>query len=196
MRNISGPFAGLVTMIGVASASLAAQTHTTGVLLGVGLEANVITAYPGRPSTTNGHVGGKGIVLGYGMTPSWAIYLDAGWGQFLTSGGNTTRAGSADLGARYHFRPRGKIVVPFLQAGISARKLSEDMPSTTRPPTENLMGSRYLPAFGGGLSAYVMPSAALSGSATWTASSDGLASPRLHLGLLLSPGAWGHPHPK
>jgi hypothetical protein len=88
-------FAGLPFVCCAVATTLAAQTestrtHTTGLLLGVGAEANVISTLPGSRSTTNGHVQGKGIVLGYGLTPAWALYMNAGWGDFLTSGGNTT----------------------------------------------------------------------------------------------------------
>ena len=177
------------------AATLAAQTepaktHTTGLLLGIGAEANVVSTQPGSTSSTNAHVQGKGIVLGYGLTPAWALYLNAGWGEFLTSGGNTTRAGSVDFGTRYHFRPRGSVFVPFLQGGISNHTFSRDVPRSTGTTSVNVMSYRYLPALGGGMNAYVAPSMALSGSATWSATAGGLASPRMHLGLLLSPGAW------
>lgn len=195
MSGLSMRSVGLLLALGASATSLAAQggsprTHTTGLLVGVGAEANVISARPGSVSSSNRHVQGTGIMLGYGVTPTWAVYLDAGWGDFLTSGGNTTVSGSVDLGARYHFRPRAGVLVPFLQGALSNRAFSQDVPSSVSPPTVNLMSSRYLPAFGGGLNAYLTPSLALSGSGMWSASSTGLASPRLHLGLLLSPGAW------
>lgn len=76
------------------------------------------------------------------MTPAWAVYLDAGWGDFLTSGGNTTVSGSVDLGARYHFRPRAGVLVPFLQGALSNRAFSQDVPSSISPPAVNLMSSR------------------------------------------------------
>jgi hypothetical protein len=190
MRSVS-----LFLVFGASATSLAAQagsprTHTTGLLAGFGVEANVISAQPGSVSSSNRHVQGTGIMLGYGVTPAWAVYLNAGWGDFLTSAGNTTVSGSVDLGARYHFRPLAGVLVPFLQGGLSNRAFSQDVPSSVRPPTVNLMSSRYLPALGGGLNVYLTPSVALSGSGMWSASSKGLASPRLHLGLLLSPGAW------
>ena len=195
MSSLSSRSIGLLLLFGASAASLAAQagsprTHTTGLLVGVGAETNVISAQPGSVSSSNRHVQGTGIMFGYGVTPAWALLLNAGWGEFLTSGGNTTMSGSVDLSARYHFRPQAGVLVPFLQGGLSNRAFSQDVPSSVRPPTVNLMSSRYLPAFGGGLNVYLTPSLALSGSGMWSASSKGLASPRLHLGLLLSPGAW------
>jgi len=192
MRSVA-----FILAFGGHATSLAAQsgsqrTHTTGVLVGIGAEANVISAGPGGGSSTNQHVQGTGVVLGYGVTPSWALYLNAGWGDFLTSSGNTMWAGSVDIGARYHFRPRAGVLVPFLQAGLSNRAFSQDArPSSYSAQTTGYLSFQYLPAFGGGLNVYLRPSLALSGSGMWSASSKGLATPRLHLGLLLSPGAWG-----
>ena len=197
MSNLSMRCLGFLLALGGNAIALAAQsgaprTHTTGVLVGIGAEANVISAHPGIATSPNQHVPGTGIVLGYGVTPSWALYLNAGWGDFLTSRGNRMWAGSVDIGARYHFRPWAGALVPFLQAGLSNRAFSQDaLPSSYSAQTTGFLSFQYLPAFGGGLNAYLTPSLALSGSGMWSASSKGLTSPRLHLGLLLSPGAWG-----
>lgn len=196
MSNLSMRCLGIALALGGNAIALAAQsgaprTHTTGVLVGIGAEANVISSQPGAGSSTNQHVQGKGIVLGYGMTPSWALYLNAGWGDFLTNRGDKMWAGSVDIGARYHLRPLAGAFVPFLQAGLSNRAFSQDADASSySAQTTGFLSFQYLPAFGGGLNAHLTPSLALSGSGMWSASSKGLTSPRLHLGLLLSPGAW------
>ena len=196
MRRMSVWCVGLLVGMGTITSPVVAQsaptrTHTTGLLLGYGAEANVVSAQPGVASSANQHVGGRGVTLGYGFTRRWALYANAGWGGFLTSGNSSTGVASADVGARYHLPVLARVVVPFLQGGVSSRALSADVMSQRTGQRVNAMTWQTLPAFGGGANVHVTSSVALSGMSTWSASSAGVASPRLHLGVLLAPGAWG-----
>lgn len=166
------------------------RTHTTGLLLGYGTEANVITSQPGAASSDNEHVVGHGITLGYGFTRRWAAYLNAGWGGFETTAGNRTGAGSIDVGARYHLPTVGRVITPFLQGGLTSRTLSSDILNSRTGAVDNAMGWRTMPAFGGGANVHVTRSLAISGMSTWGATSTGIANPRVHLGVLLLPGTW------
>ncbi|QJR37634.1 outer membrane beta-barrel protein [Gemmatimonas groenlandica] len=166
------------------------RTHTTGLLLGYGTETNVITSQPGAASSDNEHVVGHGITLGYGFTRRWAAYLNAGWGGFETTAGNRTGAGSIDLGARYHLPTVGRVISPFLQGGLASRALSVDALNSRTGFVDNVLGWRSMAAFGGGANVHVTRSLAISGMSTWGATSDGIANPRVHLGVLLLPSAW------
>jgi hypothetical protein len=158
-------------------------------MLGFGVDGNVVSTRPGAVSTSNEHVGGRGVTIGYGFTPRWAAYGHVGWGGFLTSGGNRTGVGSADVGARYHLPMLARVVVPFVQAGVSSRSFSSDVYSTRAGQMVSVLSWQTLPAFGGGANVRLSPNVALSGMSTWGASTAGLASPRLHLGVLLSTGS-------
>ncbi len=167
-----------------------ARTHTTGLLLGYGTEANVVTSQPGVRSTANEHVVGQGLTLGYGFTRRWAAYINAGWGGFETTRSNRTGVGSVDLGARYHAPTVFRVITPFLQGGLSSRTLSRDRVDASTGLVENGMSWRTMTAFGGGANLHVTRSFAVTGMSTWGATSGGIASPRLHVGVLLLPGAW------
>lgn len=168
----------------------AGRTHTTGLMLGYGTETNVVTSQPGVPSTANEHVVGQGLTLGYGFTRQWAAYINAGWGGFQTTGGNRTGVGSVDIGARYHAPTVFRVITPFLQGGLSSRTLSRDRLEASTGRVEDGMSWRTLAAFGFGANVHVTRSLALTGMSTWGAMSGGIASPRLHVGVTLLPGAW------
>ncbi|WP_373057903.1 hypothetical protein [Gemmatimonas sp.] len=133
---------------------------------------------------------GGGLTLGYGFTRHWAAYLNAGWGGFQTTAGNRTGVGSADLGARYHLPTVGRVITPFLQGGLSSRTLSRDGLDARTGSAYNGVSWRTMAAFGGGANVHITRSVAVSGMSTWGATSSGIVNPRLHVGLLLLPGAW------
>lgn len=175
----------------VSAQSAPARTHTTGLLVGYGAEGNVVSKLPGATSSANQHVGGQGITIGYGFTRSWAVYASTGWGDFQTSAGNRTGSGSTDLGARYHLPVVARRVVPFVQGGVSNRAFSADVIADRDGRPYSALSWGYFPALGGGANVHLTSVMAVSGSSTWTATSDGLASPRLHIGVLFTPGALG-----
>lgn len=168
----------------------ASRTHTTGLLLGYGTETNVVTSQPGVPSSANEHGVGQGLTLGYGFTRHWAAYINAGGGGFVTTRANRTGVGSVDLGARYHAPTVFRVITPFLQGGLSSRTLSRDRVDVSTGRVENGIAWRTMPAFGGGANVHVTRGLAVTGMSTWGATSGGIASPRLHVGVLLLPGAW------
>jgi len=184
----------LVLLVGVALPAVAQErvtrTHSTGLFVGYGTEANVVTRQPGAPSSANEHAVGQGLTLGYGFTRLWSAYLNAGWAGFQTTGGNRTGVGSADLGARYHLPTVGRVITPFLQGGLSSRTLSRDVLDARTGVVNNGLSWQTMAAFGGGANVHITRSLAVSGMSTWGATSSGIASPRLHLGVLLLPGAW------
>jgi len=195
MRIIRQSSARALALLGVLALPALAQdrvsrTHTTGLLLGYGTETNVVTTQPGLPSSANEHVVGQGITLGYGFTRQWAAYINAGWGGFETTAANRTGVGSVDLGARYHAPTVLRVITPFLQGGLSSRTLSRDRVDASTGRVENGMSWRTMAAFGGGANVHVTRGLAVTGMATWGATSGGVASPRLHVGVLLMPGAW------
>ncbi len=166
------------------------RTHTTGLFVGYGTETNVVTSRPGASSSSNEHVVGQGLTLGYGFTRQWAAYLSAGWGGFETTASNRTSVGSVDLGARYHLPTVGRRITPFLQGGIANRSLSADLPDARTGAVGNALSWSTMAAFGAGANVHVTRSIAVSGMSTWGATSGGIANPRIHLGIMLLPGAW------
>jgi hypothetical protein len=188
---------GAVLMLGslglVPMAVSAQQAGGAGGFIGVGLERNEIATAPGAVSRENASVTGASLTLGYGFTPTWALYAHVGKGNFVTSAGDQTWAGSFGIGVRAHLRAIGPTVVPFLQAGIANRVLSRDFAFLGN--TEATMSSRYLPSAGAGVNLRVLPSLALSGSTLWSAGSFSDAAgrsfrvtkPLLHLGVVFSP---------
>lgn len=195
MRIIWQSSAGALALLSALALPALAQervsrTHTTGLLIGYGTETNVVTTQPGVPSSANEHVVGQGITLGYGFTRQWAAYINAGWGGFETTRSNRTGVGSVDLGARYHAPTVLRVITPFLQGGLSSRTLSRDRVDASTGRVENGMSWRTMAAFGGGANVHVTRGLAVTGMSTWGATSGGIASPRLHVGVLLMPGAW------
>lgn len=175
----------------VSAQAAPALTHTTGLLVGYGAEGNVVSKLPGATSSANEHVAGQGITIGYGFTRTWAVYASAGRGSFVTSRGNTTKTGSMDLGARYHLPVVARRVVPFVQGGVSNRAFSADAIDRRTGQAYSALSWGYFPALGGGANVHLTSAMAISGTSTWTATSHGLASPRLHAGVLFTPGALG-----
>ena len=188
MSRLSMQWFGVLAVFGALSQPAAAQqtlarTRTPGLLLGFGLEGNVVSTRPGATSTVNQHVGGRGVTLGVGITRNWSAYANVGWTGFLTSGGNRTGTQSLDLGMRYHLPVVAHVVVPFVQGGVSSRALSLDAVSPRTGRTETVMSWQRMAALGGGANIHLTPGMAVSGMSTWSATSHGIASPRLHLGL-------------
>jgi len=174
------------------------RTHTTGFMLGVGSENNVAAAYPGRSNSNDGYARGTGYVVGYGFTRALTAYVGFG-----IAGPSNNWAGSADLGMRYHLKPVARVVVPFLQAAVSDRLVTQDVVGRSGTVGTGF-GARVLPGVGAGANVYLTSALAVSASAMWNggrftsangASSSGDAafrvlSPKLHVGMLLVPGAW------
>lgn len=209
MMHRSACLASTLALSLLAASSAAAQddqrSHSSGLFLSYGAQQNVISRMPGAASTSNQHVSGTGVVLGYGFSREWSLYGQSGVGDFLTGGGNTTGAGYLELGARRHFMTESSVFVPFVQAGLSSRPLSEDIFSTYYGKNVSVMSSRLLPAVGAGFNLHIAAPWALSASASWSAgkfdhvssgsassvsSSYGITSPVLHIGIVSFLGYW------
>jgi hypothetical protein len=185
----------LLGSLGVIPIALNAQkAGGTGGFIGAGLEGNEIAAAPGAVSRENASVTGASLTLGYGFTPTWALYAHIGKANFVSAEGNQTWAGSFGIGVRAHVRSFSPTVVPFLQAGIANRVLSRDYAFSGS--TQATMSGHYLSSAGAGVNVRVLPGIALSGSTLWSAGrfSDAsgqsfrITKPLLQLGLVLSPG--------
>lgn len=107
------------------------QSNTSGILLGIGLDATTVRA--DDPDIASGTKSGGGIFLqlGYGFTPHFTLYSEL-TGAGLNDDGDGSYPSSAagvghfDLGARYHFGGPGSRVRPFLQAAIGVRVVTHD----------------------------------------------------------------------
>ncbi len=62
------------------------HTHTTGLFLGYGTEANVVTSQPGAPSSANEHVVGRGAHAGIWVYPSLGGLPQRGMGRLPNDG--------------------------------------------------------------------------------------------------------------
>jgi len=174
----------------------AQRSASKGFFFGLGLEGSAIRGNEAQSITESG--GGGNVTLGYGLSKHWALYADGSGAAINADGGGSYSLGHADLGVRVHFRSGPNIIVPFLQAGVSGRAISE-----------NFQGSRIIGngagfSFGAGLNSHFTPKVALTTGVTWTGGSfthftqDGATftnpsfdatSARLQLGLTWFPGA-------
>jgi hypothetical protein len=172
----------------------AQKSASTGFFFGFGMEGSAIRGNESQSVTESG--GGGNLTLGYGFGKHWSLYGEASGAAINADGGGSYSLGHADLGARVHFRSGPNIVVPFLQAGVTGRAISEDFQGS------RIVGDGAGFSFGGGLNAHFTPKVALTTAVTWTAGSfthfteDGAAfanpsfdatSARVQLGLLWFP---------
>jgi hypothetical protein len=184
--------------------SVVPRSHTTGLLIGVGAQSNVIGHSPGSERSRDSNIGGQSLTVGYGFTPTWALQAQIGRAFYKNSGGGTDWAGSIDLEVHRNFRSTASRFVPFALAGVSNRTFAMSGSSPTTPGAAyNGMGFQYLPNVGGGASLFLARSVAIRTSASVNfgkfnatstdgarSSSFGVMAPRLSLGVLLTPGAW------
>jgi hypothetical protein len=181
----------------IAAPALSAQRSASkGFFFGLGMEGNAIRGNESESVTEAG--GGGSLTLGYGFSKHWSLYGDVSGAAINADGGGSYSLGHADLGARIHFRSGPNIVVPFLQAGVAGRGISEDFEGS------RIIGDGVGFSFGGGLNSHFTPKVALTTAVTWTAGSfthftaDGAAfanpsfdatSARVQFGLMWFPGA-------
>ena len=209
IRRIAG-FAGLAGLVATSmtvtlqAQEVAPRSHTTGLLIGFGAQSNVIGHDPSGARSRDSDIGGQSITLGYGFSPRWALQAQIGRAFYKNSDGRNDWAGSMDLDVHRNFRTATSRIVPFALLGVSSRMLAARYPSpTTADATYNGFGAHLMPNLGGGASFYLARSVALRTSATVNVgkfdvrATDGsersslrVLSPRLSLGLMLTPGAW------
>jgi hypothetical protein len=172
------------------------KSRSQGFFVGAGLEGTAVSIED-EDSTDSG--GGFGVTVGYGFTPRLAIY-----GHF--SGANVDSndlvgeygVGHFDIGARVHFRAPANTVVPFFQAALSSRALTQDFGS------DEIEASGIGFAVGGGINAHFTQAFAFSAGATWSfgnlgnfkvngseidTDSVGMSTARVHVGIVWFPQA-------
>jgi hypothetical protein len=177
------------------------KSASSKLFLGVDYEGIVImeTSATAPPSTNSGS--GAGLVVGYGLTPRWALYANLSGGHVQDPDSHKIFGlGHFDVGTRVHFRTGPHVVVPFVQAGLARR--AGYMTLDTSTGSHDFKGTGTGVAFGGGLNAHVTPAFAFSGGVTWSAGNfsrytiDGVTLPgvsshatsaRMHLGLIWFP---------
>jgi len=143
-----------------------AKSASTKFFVGAGLEGTgLVTAQPSSASVTESGVG-VGLIVGYGFTPTWAVYGDLSGANMSALDGSTFGLGHFDVGVRAHFLTGAHVVVPFVQAGLSAK--GEAATFTNRTGSHDLTASGMGVGFGGGLNIHVRPALAISAGATWS----------------------------
>jgi hypothetical protein len=179
------------------------KSHSSGVFLSLGFEDDAIsTEQSGGGTTVDERGTGAGLVLGYGFSPRWSMFLGASSAVMNSHGDNRYALAHFDVAARVHFRTGPNIVVPFVQFGLSG--FGEAQRVTDVTGTYDVASNGGGVALGAGLNTHFNPRFALSTSLTISGGSftnytvDGrrqslpavnATSSRLHLGLIWFPGA-------
>ena len=118
----------------------------------------------GGSSTESG--AGLGLLVGYGFTPTWALYANLSGDNMTAIDGSTFGLGHFDVGMRAHFLTGSHVVVPFVQAGLSAK--GEAVTFSNRTGNHDFTASGMGVGFGGGLNIHVRPALAISAGVTWS----------------------------
>jgi hypothetical protein len=136
------------------------RSRSKGFYMGLGAEANGLRVNQAGSSAQTG--GGGGLVLGYGMSKRWSMYMDGSDAVMNGTGGTTYNLAHADLGLRMHFRGGAHRLVPFLQFGATERRFSTTSSGTT------LTGLGVGGFAGAGLNLFLKPSVAMSSAVNWS----------------------------
>lgn len=175
-----------------ATANAQDKSRSEGFFLGVAYEGSGV-AFEDEDTDSGA---GFGVTVGYGFHPKLAIY-----GQFSgasVDGGDFDdySVGHFDIGTRVHFRAPAKTVVPFIQAGLSSRSLQQDL------DTDEVHGSGFGFAIGGGINAHIKPALAFNAGVVWSVGnignfevngtsadldSVGMTSARIQIGIVWFP---------
>ena len=176
-----------------ATANAQDKSRSQGFFLGGGLEGTGISIED-NDDTDSGS--GFGLTVGYGFTPKLSIYGHLSAGNVEDADGFEYGIGHFDIGTRVHFRAPANMVVPFVQAGLSSRALSQDF------DTDEIEASGMGLAVGGGVNVHFKPALAFTASATWSlgnvgnfkfngedadVDSVGMTTARIHVGVTWFP---------
>jgi hypothetical protein len=168
------------------------KSRTRGFFVGGSYEGNGVVFEDGDETDSGA---GFGVTLGYGFTPKLALYGQLS-GASVDDSIGSYGLGYFDLGLRAHFRAPAKTVVPFVQAGLSARALSRNIGANT------VEASGAGVAFGGGINAHFNPALAFTTGVTWSVGnfangkvngnvvdldSFGMTSARVQVGIIWFP---------
>jgi hypothetical protein len=172
-----------------ATAQAQEKSRSEGFFVGASYEGNGVSFEDGD-STESG--AGFGVTFGYGFNPTFALYGQLS-GASIGSEDGDYGLGHFDIGTRVHFRAPAKTVVPFIQAGISSRALTQDIGS------DEVEASGIGFAVGGGINAHFSPAVAFTAGATWSLGnmgnfkvngvdvdfdSAGMTTARVHVGII------------
>lgn len=133
-------------------------SRSSGFFAGLGFEGDGL-ATSGNPTESGG---GAGLILGYGFNRTWSLYTEFS-GATMNSSDNSGsyKLGHFDLGTRIHFRSGENTVVPFIQAALAGRAMSQTVNGT------DVSANGAGVSVGGGLNVHFSPSTAFSASVTW-----------------------------
>lgn len=137
----------------------------------VGASVYRMTSYPPEDSEPPDAQSGTGfdVTVGYGLNQRVSLFADVGRANLGLVGLNTeARLLHYDGGVRLHFLAGRHRIVPFVQAGVSARVLQLDLllgPSSRLSADSSGIGG----VFGGGVNAHLAPSLAITAKAALSA---------------------------
>ena len=164
-----------------ASAPLAAQmpssslprANTSRLFLGLGLNGTRLSVdeseFSEDESDSGGGLSGQ---IGWGFTPKFAIFLEAGAARVSTDDDEDFDLAHVDLGARYHFVSPSRALVPYLEAALTHRAAMaddiafDDGNGGIEEVDIELSGNGF--SIGGGLQYFVAPNWALNAGLKWT----------------------------
>ena len=163
------------------SAPLAAQmpssslprANTGKLFLGLGLNGtsmHVDESDVSEDETNNG--GGISGQIGWGFTPKFALFLEAGAARINTDDDDDFTLSHVDLGARYHFVSPSRAFVPYLEAALTHRSANaddvqfDDGTGTFEDVDIEFSGNGF--TLGGGIQFFVSPAWALNAGLKWT----------------------------
>ena len=164
------------------------------------LEGTALVTTPPDSVSDTATGAGLGLVLGYGFTPIWALYGNLSGAGISDGDGNSFGLGHFDVGVRAHFLTGPHVVVPFVQAGLSSRGVSQTVTTFFGEREATASGLGF--GFGGGLNVHVRPALAISAGVTWsvgnfthftenkrtvTGDSLGATTARVHVGIIWFP---------
>jgi hypothetical protein len=165
------------------------KSRSQGFFVGGGIEGTSV-AVEDTDETDSGT--GFGLTVGYGFTPKLSIYGHLSAANVEDADGFEYGVGHFDIGSRVHFRAPANRVIPFVQAGLSSRALSQDFDG------DEVEASGFGFAVGGGANIHFNPAVAFTASAIWSlgsvgnfkvngtdvdVDSEGMTTARVHIGI-------------
>jgi opacity protein-like surface antigen len=133
------------------------RSNTSGLMIGLGLNGSAISGDDFSSETESG--GGLDLEFGWGFTPQFALVADLSGASIDSQDAGSYTLGHFDLAARYSFAKSSRALIPYLEAGVTGRAVSQD--------DATLSGAGF--SFGGGAQYFLAPSWSLGASLKWTA---------------------------
>jgi len=133
------------------------RSNTSGLMLGLAVNGSAISGDDYSSETESG--AGLDLELGWGFTPQFALVADFSGASISSDEIGDYGLGHFDLAARYSFAKSSRALIPYLEAGVTGRAVSQD--------DATLSGTGF--SFGGGAQYFLAPSWSLGASLKWTA---------------------------